>query len=136
MKNDHLLIYLIEHKKNISFRDRMMLRWIKIDNPSYIESDEVKYELYKRRYIVDESNWESTQDEYGGFTSRPIDNPEIISTSPIGEKAIYTRELKSETTEDFFDKTFVRLGLVIGSLMGFFSFMLNVILYIKKNWIH
>ena len=136
MKNDHLLIYLIEHKKNISFRDRMMLRWIKMDNPSYVESDEVKYELYKRRYIVDESNWESTQDEYGGFTSRPIDNPEIIFTSPIGEKAIYTRELKSETTEDFFDKTFVRIGLVIGSLMGFFSFMINVILYIKKNWMH
>ena len=136
MKNDHLLIYLIEHKKNISFRDKMMLRWIKMNNPSYVESDEIKYELYKRRYIVDESNWEPTQDEYGGFTARPIDNPEIIFTSAIGKKAIYTRELKSETTEDFFDKTFVRIGLVIGSLMGFFSFMINVILYIKKNWIH
>lgn len=136
MKNDHLLIYLIEHKKNISFRDKVMLRWIKMSNPSYIESDEIKYELYNRRYIIDESGWETTYDEFGGYTSRPIDNPEIIFTSHIGEKAIYTRELKSETTEDFFDKTFVRIGLITGSLMGFFSFMMNIFQYIKDNWIN
>ncbi|MCX8524837.1 hypothetical protein OF897_13030 [Chryseobacterium formosus] len=136
MKNDHLLIYLIEHKKNITYRDKIILRRIKMDNPSYVESDEVKYELYKRRYIIDESDWESTQDEYGGFTSRPLDKPEIISTSLLGEKAIYTRELKSETTEDFFDKTFVRIGLVIGSLMGFLSFMINIFRYIKDNWMN
>jgi len=136
MKNDHLLIYLIEHKKNITYRDKITLRWLKMNNPSYLPSDEVKYELYKRRYIIDESGWETTQDEYGGFTIRPISIPEIIFTSTVGEKAIYTRELKSETTEDFFDKTFVRIGLVIGSLMGFLSFIINIFRYIKDNWVN
>lgn len=134
MRNDHLKIYLLEHKKNINLRDRLMLKWLRRNNPSYVSDDVIKYELYKRKFVYDESDWESEQDEFGGFSDRPETSPEIIVTTEVGERIIYSRELKSESTEDFFEKTFVRWGVVIGSGYGLISFFVDAFGYIKNSF--
>lgn len=126
MKEDFYIIYLIEHLNKKSLRQKIMLYWLKMSYPSYEQNDEIKYEMYKRKYIEDLSGYNSEQDEYGNFHERPDSIPEVIQTTSIGEKAIFSKELKSEKFEDFFDKTTVRIILVVSSLYGLFSFIKNI----------
>ncbi|MCT3689527.1 MULTISPECIES: hypothetical protein [Elizabethkingia] len=135
MKDDLYIIYLLRHKKRLTLIDKINLWWLKRSYPSYEDNDKIKYELYKRRYINDLSGYESEQDEYGGWKERPESIPEIIQTTVLGERAIYSKELKSEKTEHFFDKTIVRWGLLISGIYGIFSFLIDVFRYFINHFV-
>lgn len=73
------------------------------------------------------SGWESEFiQERAEWTERPKEKSEVIQTSELGEKAIYSKELKSELVEEFFDKTLVRWGLLISGGYGLVSFFIDI----------
>ncbi|WP_223559566.1 hypothetical protein [Chryseobacterium lathyri] len=59
MKNDFLMIYLLEHKKSRNILDKIKLWWLKRDNPSYKEDQFLVNDLKKRGYISDVNQLET-----------------------------------------------------------------------------
>lgn len=99
--------------------DFVYLWWLLRGNPSYNFNDDLRSELYHRRYIYDFSGWVSEVDnETGYWEQRPLDRPEVIEITELGRKVIYSRELKSEYTEDFFEKTVVRWAFFVSGIYG------------------
>ncbi len=135
MINDHLLMFMLKCKRIKSFKDRIFLWWLNRCYPSFRMTDELKYTLLKKGYIKDISNPRVISDGYGGLIPDPNNESEVLQTTLLGEKVIYTRELKSNIIEDFFDKTFVRVVLIISSIYGFTTFFIKIFRYVKDNFI-
>lgn len=135
IENDLRIIILLRYKIKITIFEKIWLKWLERSYPSFNGSLDIQNELLNKKYLEDVSGWDCKYDEEKGeFITRPNNIPLILKTTELGEKAIYSKELKSENTEYFLDKTLVRLGAIIGGGYAIISFFIDFFRYIKNNF--
>ncbi len=135
-KDDMRIILLLQYKREKTTIEKMWLNWLRKSYPSFIDSEDLKNELYNKKYLEDISGWEDKFDENTAcYIPRPDNVPVIFRTTLLGEKAIYSNELKSEKTEYLLDKTLVRWGAIIGGIYAVISFVINLFRYVKNNFL-
>ncbi|AZA49788.1 hypothetical protein EG346_17080 [Chryseobacterium carnipullorum] len=134
-KNDWCIIFLLKYKKFKNIKNRFQLWCLLRSNPSFKEDEDLKVILLNKGYLVDLSGYESQQDpDTGHWLARPSNIPEILQTSKLGEKAVFSSELKSEKSEEFYDKTIVRWGALIGGSYSIYMVGVDFFRYIMDNF--